>query len=171
MTVDVHGNPLPSMGFGYMYHELHHPKHHQRRSAPRYSQTRPKATGQTSCCLWLIPTMQCHLKLQKDSSHPPGNSRQTFQSRHTEEGIQTQVWDLSLHIIQCSRVCCACTKCPKILHIGFIPYSNERNKAIKLSSYKNQIYLLYSAKCIDIATPLVPTEESYSRQLFCTDWL
>lgn len=77
------------------------------------------------------------------------------------------LWDLSLHIIQCSRVCCACTKCPKILHIGFIPYSNERNKAIKLSSYKNQIYLLYSAKCIDIATPLVPTEESYSRQHFC----
>lgn len=91
MTVDVHGNPLSSMGFGYMYHELHHTKHHQRRSAPQYSQTRPKATGQTSCCLWLIPTMQCHLRLQKDSFHPPGNSRQTFQSWHTEEGIQTQV--------------------------------------------------------------------------------
>lgn len=44
---------------------------------------------------------------------------------------------------------------PKLLHIGFSTYSNERYKAIKLSSYKNQIYLLYLAKSIDIATLLV----------------
>lgn len=49
--------------------------------------------------------------------------------------------DLPLHIIQHSEVCSVCTKHSKLFHIsfiGFIPYCNERGKAIKLFPYKNQ---------------------------------
>lgn len=60
---------------------------------------------------------------------------------------------------------------PRLLHIGFIPYSNEQDKAIQLSPYKNQIYRLYWAKCMNVASPPISTKEGYSRQLFCTDWL
>ena len=59
----------------------------------------------------------------------------------------------------------------KLLHRGFIPYCNERHKAIKLSPYKKQIYLLHWAKCMDVATSPISTEEGYSRQFFCTNRL
>lgn len=53
MTVDVHGNPLFSMGFGHMYQELHHTKHHQRRKASTKNipEQDPKAKGKphTAC--------------------------------------------------------------------------------------------------------------------------
>lgn len=53
MIVDVHGNSLPSMGFGHMYHELHHTKHDQRRKASTKNSPKqdpkPKGKAHAAC--------------------------------------------------------------------------------------------------------------------------